>query len=583
VTDIHANSATCSQSITVTDDEAPHPNCALPQTQTADAGVCNAAVTVVSPNPTDNCGVASAINNYNNSPNASGTYPVGTTVVTWTVTDIHANSATCLQTITVTDNEPPVANCAPSQTQTADHGDCGANVTVVSPSPSDNCGVASTINSFNGTANASGHYPVGTTVVTWTVTDIHGNTSTCTQSITVTDDEAPSITCPFAAFGDQLFRPANVGQCYATIVVPPAVTSDNCGVASVVNDFNGTSNASGNYPVGITVVTWTVTDVHGNTSTCQDFILVIDNQKPVVHTKNITVYLNANGFVSITPPDVDNGSTDNCAIISRTLSKDVFDCSNVGANTVILTVTDNSGNQSSATAIVTVVDSVKPIALCQNVTVQLDENGNATVAASQVNNGSSDACGIASMTLDHTSFSCTNIGSSNPVVLTVTDNHGNSSTCSSVITIQDTRPPTAVCSNITVSLDATGHVTITGNDVGASSTDNCGIASIQVNPSSFDCSKVGPNSCTVIVTDNSGNNAFCFATVTVVDNTPPVISCPADITHTADAGVCSYHGRAQRCSLFKCTVSCWNNNSYLDSDGCKWQYEYMCTNDTRNG
>ena len=50
-------------------------------------------------------------------------------------------------------------------------------------------------NDFTGTADASGTYPVGTTVVTWTATDVHGNTSTCTQNVTVSETAAPTITC----------------------------------------------------------------------------------------------------------------------------------------------------------------------------------------------------------------------------------------------------------------------------------------------------------------------------------------------------------------------------------------------------
>ena len=539
VTDIHGNSSSCTQTITVTDDEKPSISCAANQTQTADAGVCNAAVTVVAPSTADNCAVAGVINNYTNTSSANGTYPVGTTIITWTVTDAHSNTASCSQTVTVTDDEKPSIACAANQTQTADAHLCSAAVTVTGPATADNCAVQSVVNGRTGTSDASGVYPVGSTVVVWTVTDIHGNTNSCSQTITVTDDEKPSITCPFAAFGGSIFRPANAGRCYATITVPPAVTSDNCGVQSVVNDFNGTSNASGDYPVGLTTITWTVTDIHGNTNTCQDFILVIDTQKPVVHTRDITVYLNSNGFVSITPTDIDNGSTDNCSIVSRTLSKDIFTCGNIGANTVVLTVTDASGNQQTGSAVVTVRDTVKPLALCQNVTVQLDGSGHATVAPSQVSNGSSDACGIASLVLTKTGFDCSNTGS-NPVVLTVTDNNGNSASCSSVITVQDTRPPTAVCQNITVALDGTGHASITGTDVAGASTDNCSIKSIIVNPSSFSCSNVGANSVTVIVTDASDNNSFCFATVTIVDNTPPAITCPASITHTADAGLCSY-------------------------------------------
>jgi hypothetical protein len=70
--------------------------------------------------------------------------------------------------------------------------------------------------------------------------------------------------------------------------------------------------------------------------------------------------LDANGSGGITIADVDNGSTDNCAIASITLSKSSFDCSELGANTVYLIVTDVNGNLDSASALITVQDLIKP-------------------------------------------------------------------------------------------------------------------------------------------------------------------------------------------------------------------------------
>ena len=97
------------------------------------------------------------------------------------------------------------------------------------------------------------------------------------------------------------------------------------------------------------------------------------------------------------------------------------------ANTVTLTVTDNNDNVSTQTAIVTVEDNVNPIALTQAVTVQLDASGNGSTTAVLVDNGSNDACGIQSLVLSKTDFSCANVGA-NTVTLTVTDNNGNVST-----------------------------------------------------------------------------------------------------------------------------------------------------------
>jgi hypothetical protein len=65
-------------------------------------------------------------------------FPIGTTTVNWTVTDIGGNTATCTQTVTVTDAENPVINCPANITQNTDAGDCGAVVTFAVTS-SDNC------------------------------------------------------------------------------------------------------------------------------------------------------------------------------------------------------------------------------------------------------------------------------------------------------------------------------------------------------------------------------------------------------------------------------------------------------------
>ncbi len=94
----------------------------------------------------------------------------------------------------MTDDENPTITCAADQTQTADPGVCKAAVTV-SDRLQLTTAVWTVVNDDNNTADASDTYPVGTTTVTWTVTDIHGNTNTCTQDITVTDDENPTITC----------------------------------------------------------------------------------------------------------------------------------------------------------------------------------------------------------------------------------------------------------------------------------------------------------------------------------------------------------------------------------------------------
>ena len=246
--------------------------------------------------------------------------------------------------------------CAADQTQTADAGDCYADVTVVGPATGDNCGVASVTNNYNATADATDNYPVGTTTVVWTVTDIHGNTTgTCSQNITVTDDEAPTMTCA----ADQT-QTADAGVCNANVTVLAPTTGDNCGIASVTNDYNNTADASDTYPVGTTTVVWTVIDIHGNTTgTCSQNITVTDDEAPTAVAQDFAITLDEFGSATITVDDINNDSSDNCTY-TPSIDVTTFDCTNIGIdNTVTLTVTDAAGNTDATTANVTILEHFK--------------------------------------------------------------------------------------------------------------------------------------------------------------------------------------------------------------------------------
>jgi hypothetical protein len=161
--------------------------------------------------------------------------------------------------------------------------------------------------------------------------------------------------------------------------------------------------------------------------------------------KPLNVSLDANGVATITPELVDNGSSDNCSIASRSLDKASFDCSNVGDNTVVLTVKDPSGNSSSVSAIVTVTDNTPPTVITKNISIPLF-NGSASITAADVNNGSSDACGIKSMTVSLNTFDCNTIGDQT-VTLTVSDNNNNVSTGTAVVTVVGSNPIASISVN----------------------------------------------------------------------------------------------------------------------------------------
>ncbi len=169
---------------------------------------------------------------------------------------------------------------------------------------------------------------------------------------------------------------------------------------------------------------------------------------PIAACKNISVSLSSAGTASITPASVDDGSTWDCGFGSWSVSPSSFACDDLGPNNVTLTVVDEQGNESSCSAVVTVVDDTPPVALCQDVTIYLSSSGQATVTAAQINNGSYDNCGIQSMSVSPSLFDCSDVGL-NMVTLTVVDNSNNESSCTATVTVA----PKEVTSLIEVSPD----------------------------------------------------------------------------------------------------------------------------------
>jgi len=134
--------------------------------------------------------------------------------------------------------------------------------------------------------------------------------------------------------------------CSAFITLDPPVTDDNCSVASVTNDFNGTDNASDDYPVDTTIVIWTVVDNFGNISTCQQTIVVTDIELPTITCPGDID--NCGDNVLVDQPIV----ADNCDIESFINDfNNTDDASGVyppgDTTTVVWTVTDVHGNTAS--------------------------------------------------------------------------------------------------------------------------------------------------------------------------------------------------------------------------------------------
>jgi hypothetical protein len=171
--------ANCASTVSVIiDNIAPTITAPANVTVNVDAGACDASgVALGSPVTADNCNVASVIND------GLTNYPAGTTNVTWTVTDASGNTATAVQTVTVVDNILPAITAPADVTIAVNAPNCTAiNVPLGLPVVTDNC-TGTTI-----TNDSLVIYSVGTTTVTWTVTDANGNVASAAQLVTVTND-----------------------------------------------------------------------------------------------------------------------------------------------------------------------------------------------------------------------------------------------------------------------------------------------------------------------------------------------------------------------------------------------------------
>jgi gliding motility-associated-like protein len=495
------------QTITVQDNIAPTPICADTTIYLDGSGSITIDSSFVDGGSTDNCGITTiGLSQY-----TFTCADVGIQSVLMTVTDGCGNTDNCTATVTVEDNIAPTAVCQDIIVQLDATGNATITGADVDNGSIDACGIASMVVSPN-TFDCTN---VGPNTVILTVTDGSGNSSNCTSTVTIEDNIAPNAVCQDITI--QLNAAGNAAITGADI---DNGSSDACGIQSLAASPNIFTCSE----VGPNNVTLTVTDVNGNLSTCNAIVTVQDITPPTAVCQAITVQLDATGNVIITGADIDNGSNDACGIASLVANPGNFDCTDVGPNTVTLTVMDNNGNISSCITTVTVEDNVAPTALCQDITIQLNAVGNASILASDIDNGSFDACGIQSMTVSPNTFTCANVGS-NAVTLTVTDVNGNINTCDAIVTVQDITPPTAICQDITVELDATGNATITGTDIDGGSTDACGIAAMTANPNIFDCTDVGNNVVTLTVTDINGNSNTCTANVLAEDRIAPTALC----------------------------------------------------------
>jgi len=445
------------------------------------------------------------------------------------------------------DLTPPTVVCKSTTAELNASGTATINPVQVFLSGTDNCGVVSPASVAPSSFQCAN---IGVNTVTLTVNDGNGNNASCQATVNVVDKMGPALICkPFTAnlnaAGTVSITPANVFQS----------GTDNCGAVNLQSLSPNTFTCAN---LGNQLVTLTANDGHGNTGTCQATVTIVDKVVPTMLCKSATITLNAAGQASLTVAQVNNGSYDNCGIVTMGINKTTFDCSNIGANNVTLGGADQSSNKGTCVAVVTVVDPIKPIALCKNATVNLGTDGNLNLSGQAVNNGSSDNCSL-SLSVTPSTFNCGNIGL-NTVTLKATDNGGNTATCTAKVTIKDATAPLALCKNTTIFLNDVGQATLTVAQVNNGSSDACGISSMTLSKTVFNCSDIPGSSQTIQLTlkDLSNNIATCNAVVTIKDNIVPTAVCANTSIKLGPNG----------------TATVYSSNLALDSyDNCSvWSY-----------
>ena len=152
---------------------------------------------------------------------------------------------------------------------------------------------------------------------------------------------------------------------------------------------------------------------------------------------------------------------DNCATGLQATHTDVITYSDpVNTTKALFTISrtwhleDSCGNAAAdQIQTITVLDNTPPVAKCKPITVDVDQ----VFTADMINNVSTDNCGIASMSIDITSFDCSYEPGEYPVTLTVTDFSGLTSTCIANVTLNPSPLNAGTLEGHTYFLDNISH------------------------------------------------------------------------------------------------------------------------------
>ena len=272
-------------------------------------------------------------------------FPLGETLVTWTATDASGNSASSTQTISVIDTTAPTV-LVPNDIQIEAESVLTKIEELGEIISEDFSEIASITN------DAPEVFPLGETLVTWTATDIFGNSANISQIISIIDTISPQITAPSDLRVEASDPVENIIDLVGTKV------SDLVEIASITND------APEVFPLGETLVTWTATDISGNVSTDSQKVLIEDTTPPTLTIPfDMEIELTTSFGTQI---DLDIALSEDIVDFEPEITNDAPEVFPLGETLVTWTATDASGNSASSTQTISVIDTTAPTVLVPN-------------------------------------------------------------------------------------------------------------------------------------------------------------------------------------------------------------------------
>jgi len=497
--------------VTVNDTELPVLSCTSDIVVSNDPGNCDAVVNYAVPLATDNCGTV--IPALVAGLPSGATFPAGVTTVEYEAVDVAGNKATCTFSVTVNTIVVPQVSCPSDTIVDEESGLCGAIVNYAAPSGTGDCSGVSTTVLVSGLGSGA-LFPVGVTTEVYETTDVSGNTSICSFTVTVIDNTLPTIVCPNDTV---IYSEAN--QCGALYNYSLPVSSDLCG-GTITSLLSGLGSGSV-FPIGVNVEEYAAYDLVGNSTTCSFTITVSDTISPVIICPDdVEVELDSDlcgALVTYAFPI----ATDNCPNITTVLLDGLGAGSTfpVGITLEEYGVYDAVGNLSTCSFKVTVTDSNGPAIICPNDTiVASDANLCGAMVDYAVPIGKEYCSGNSTtVLLDGLGTGSIFPNGVSTEEYAVFDAVGNMQSCSFTITVKDTVGPILTCVNDIVECFTSTTQVIVYNTPTA--TDGCGNVTVTqtVGLPSGSIFPIGTTTNTFVAKDESGNESICTFTVTITD------------------------------------------------------------------